>query len=393
MTDSMYPATPTGGRHRRSDGFTVGRRAWLAVAATVALGGAGFGLVPLPAAASDGVPAGDANTSAAVAMRAALGALAVAAEVNDGFDRDLFHYGVDEDADGCDTRSEVLLAEASTAPSVTGDCDISGGRWTSYYDGVSYGDKTLVEVDHLVPLAEAWRSGGYRWSAQKRQSFANDLGDARTLVVAGDAVNQDKGGKDIAHWQPPAAAARCRYLQDWVAVKTRWQLSVDEQERAALYSLATSCADTPPAAVAVAAAGDGSAFQQAALGTFVGTWHVHGETVEIRSDKTGTTTWNAGPCHVTTDPAEPLCKGTATFTVVEQGGGLAGAYDSVTYSQWRGPAVADYDDLGEGPRVGHTFTLTQIADGVLYRTHNPEIVLGNPYLCGPTASAEWLAKC
>ncbi|MEH1124158.1 HNH endonuclease family protein [Micromonospora sp. CPCC 206061] len=414
MSDTTRLAAPAGqhrvsscGRHRRFHGFLVGRRprpvlvVGLTVAVAVAVGATGFGPVPVRSVLASGavvMPTADgSNAPASGTIQEAVAALAVAAEVNEGYDRDLFHYGLDEDGNGCDTRREVLLAEATVTPIVTGDCDIAGGQWYSYYENETYEDASLVEVDHLVPLAEAWGSGAYRWAPATRQAFANDLGDPRTLAAVGTAVNQDKGAQDVAGWLPPFADAQCRYLHDWVAVKTRWRLSVDEAEKTSLQTLAARCADTPFAAVAVANTGSpaGSASQPLAFEMFVGEWDVHGNAVEIRSDKTGTSIWNAGPCHLNLDPAapEPLCMGTATFTLTEQATGLMGTYDSVVYTDPDGAVVADYDDLGEGPRVGQTFTVEQVTDGVLYRTHDPDIVLGNPYLCGPTASAEWRARC
>lgn len=394
------------GRHRRSHGFLAGRRlrpVWVggvAVAVAAAVG-AGFGPLPVRAVLASGavvMPTADgANASVSGTVREAVAALTVAAEVNQGYDRELFRYGVDEDGNGCDTRSEVLLAESTVAPTVAGDCEIGSGQWYSYYENVTYVDASVVEVDHLVPLAEAWGSGAHGWAPATRQAFANDLGDPRTLTAVGRAVNQDKGAQDIAGWLPPFADAQCRYLQDWVAVKTRWRLSVDEAEKTALQTLTAGCPDTPLAAVVVADTGstEGSASRPAAFEMFVGEWRVHGETVEIRSDKTGTSIWNAGPCHLNLDLAapEPLCTGTATFTLTEQAAGLMGTYDAVAYTDPDGAAVTDYDDLGEGPRVGQTFTIERLTDGVLYRTHDPAIVLGNPYLCGPTASAEWRARC
>ncbi|GAA4736896.1 hypothetical protein GCM10023350_21030 [Nocardioides endophyticus] len=63
--------------------------------------------------------------------------LPVASEVRTGYDRDLFTLGVDADGDGCNTRHEVMIAEAEERPSVGSGCALTGERWFSYYDGVS----------------------------------------------------------------------------------------------------------------------------------------------------------------------------------------------------------------------------------------------------------------
>ena len=84
----------------------------------------------------------------------------------------------------------------------------------------------------MVPLAEAWGSGARSWTARAAQSYANDLGDARSLVAVTDNVNQSKGDQDPAEWMP--TYDKCRYLREWVAVKIRWRLSVDSAEKTAL---------------------------------------------------------------------------------------------------------------------------------------------------------------
>jgi uncharacterized protein DUF1524 len=129
---------------------------------------------------------------------------------------------VDADRDCRDTRDEVLAAESLVR--VRG-CDIRAGRWRSYYDGVITRDASGFDIDHLVPLAEAWDSGARRWTAATRQRYANDLGDPRTLVAVTASVNRSKSDQDPAKWLPQLG--RCRYVRQWVAVKTRWGLSVD----------------------------------------------------------------------------------------------------------------------------------------------------------------------
>lgn len=167
--------------------------------------------------------------------------LPVSNTVHSGYSRDLFKLWIDADGDGCDTREEVLLDEAVTAPSKGSGCTLSGGKWYSFYDQAYWTDKSDVDIDHVVPLGEAWTSGAYNWSASRRQDYANDLGDDRTLVAVTDNVNQSKGDKDPAVWMPPSTSAYCRYVEYWVAVKTRWGLTADSNEVAALRNYAGSC--------------------------------------------------------------------------------------------------------------------------------------------------------
>ncbi len=172
----------------------------------------------------------------------AVASLPVAAESRTGYDRDLFRHWVDADGDGCDTRDEVLIAEADDPVTVGGGCALSGGRWYSYYDAVSQTSASALDVDHMVPLAEAWDSGASAWTSAEREALANDLGDPRALIAVTAGENRSKGDQDVAEWVPDHQ--QCRYLEEFVAVKIRWRLSVDSAERAAMASLASGCDGT-----------------------------------------------------------------------------------------------------------------------------------------------------
>jgi Protein of unknown function (DUF1524) len=192
------------------------------------------GLVGIPTSAH-------ADTYSAPLMTA-ISDLTVATENRTGYNRDLFPHWVDADGDGCHTRNEVLIAEADDPVTVGSGCSLSGGRWFSYYDRLSWTNPSDVDIDHMVPLAEAWDSGARTWTTSVRQAFANDLGDYRTLVGVTDNVNQAKGDQDPQTWMP--TYDKCRYLREWVAVKHRWRLSVDSGEKSALTSLAAGCSNT-----------------------------------------------------------------------------------------------------------------------------------------------------
>jgi hypothetical protein len=172
----------------------------------------------------------------------AISDLTVAAENRTGYSRDLFPHWIDADGDGCNTRNEVLIAEADDPVTVGSGCSLTGGRWFSYYDRLSWTNPSDVDIDHMVPLAEAWDSGAGTWTTSVRQSYANDLGDSRALVGVTDNVNQEKGDQDPREWMP--TYDKCRYLREWVAVKHRWRLTVDSGEKSALSSLAAGCSNT-----------------------------------------------------------------------------------------------------------------------------------------------------
>lgn len=181
--------------------------------------------------------------SAAVVKKRLVGLikdLKVAREVRRGYDRSKFRHWVDADSDGCDARREVLYAEARVKPVIGSGCNLLGGVWRSYYDGVRTGDDSSFDVDHMVPLAEAWDSGARRWNADTRKRFANDLGDRRALVAVSASSNRSKSDSDPAEWLP-RPMARCRYVREYAAVKTRWRLTVNLAEKRAMLRVARDC--------------------------------------------------------------------------------------------------------------------------------------------------------
>ena len=194
--------------------------------------------------ASDNLQVTDRPESAVAVLQRRLEALTVQPERRTGYDRDLFDHWVDADGDRCDARREVLIAEAIEVPRVGSSCALSGGRWFSVYDGATEtGTGSGFDVDHLVPLAEAWDSGAYGWDSDTRRRYANDLGYAHSLVAVSSSSNRQKGAADPAGWLPPDVSVRCWYAEAWIAVKTRWELSVDAGELQALRALVAQCED------------------------------------------------------------------------------------------------------------------------------------------------------
>ena len=158
--------------------------------------------------------------------------LVVAEDRITGYNRTLFKHWIDADKDGCDTRAEVLLEEAVTKPKVGAKCKLSGGKWLSSYDGKTITNASQLDVDHLVPLAEAWRSGAWKWTPAQRQAYANDLEDSRALIAVTLSSNRSKGDKDPSKWMP--ANGQCDYAENWVAIKTKYALTFDEIEASKL---------------------------------------------------------------------------------------------------------------------------------------------------------------
>ena len=209
----------------------------------------GRGLPPAPPAfGAEGAPVdapseGGPGTLARLAIEV-LEELAVAPEQRSGYDRDLFAHWSDLDGDGCDTRREVLIRdsriESVRDPNRT--CWVVSGLWYSYYDDEWVQGPSSLDIDHLVPLAEAWDSGAHSWSTDRREEFANDEG---ALVAVTSGSNRSKGARDPAEWMPPNDDFTCPYISAWVATKARWGLSVDRRESDFLQGLlAGGCAGT-----------------------------------------------------------------------------------------------------------------------------------------------------
>lgn len=168
------------------------------------------------------------------------------------YDRDAFGSSWhDIDDNGCNQRDDVLLRDAepgSVRTGVQGGCDhdVLAGTWTDPYtarvlvldDLKDPAQAQAVQIDHVVPLAEAWVSGAAAWDDRRREQYANDL-DA--LLAVDGPTNASKGADDPAAWRP-RKAFQCAYAARWIATKARWSLSVDPSEVAALEEMLATCA-------------------------------------------------------------------------------------------------------------------------------------------------------
>lgn len=197
-------------------------------------------LVTVAAAAIAPLPTGR------ISVMTALDRLEVRAEHSGGYARSKFGDWIDADGDGLDTRAEVLIDESKTRVTISSRT-VRTGRWVSLYDNLTWTDASDVDIDHVVALNEAWKSGAYLWSSARRIAYANDLGVSWALRAVTDNVNMSKGDRDPSSWLPPYRAAICTYLAGWVAVKLRWKLSVDAAEKSSIASSwrSAGCANRP----------------------------------------------------------------------------------------------------------------------------------------------------
>lgn len=203
------------------------------VAPRAALAALGLLAVLLPAPASAG-------STYSAPFRTAVRQLPVAPENTSPYDRARYFGGWgDSDGDCQSTRHEVLLAEGTGTALSASRCTVVSGTWRSFYDGRTYTSPQQLQVDHMVPVSEAWDSGAHRWTQARRVSFYNDLGVAYALNAISGTLNQAKADKGPEAWMPPAN--RCRYVEVWTSMKVRWGLTVDSAERSALVRWADGC--------------------------------------------------------------------------------------------------------------------------------------------------------
>ncbi|MFF4378320.1 HNH endonuclease family protein [Kitasatospora sp. NPDC001547] len=92
--------------------------------------------------------------------------------------------------------------------------------------------------------APHWMADRQGWSPKERERYGNDLRDPRALLAVSAKTNRSKSDKDPADWMPPVGDFACTYVSDWVVVKTRWGLSIDQREADALHRIAAGCEDT-----------------------------------------------------------------------------------------------------------------------------------------------------
>lgn len=168
-----------------------------------------------------------------------LAGLTVATEGSmSGYSRAEFPHWISQSG-ACDTRETVLKRDGTSV--VTGtDCHPTSGRWFSPYDGVTLTAASGVDIDHVVPLAEAWRSGAASWTTSRRQAFANDLQHPQLIAVSASS-NRSKGDQDPSTWQPTVTSYRCTYARMWIGSKDAWGLTLQSSEKSALSAALDAC--------------------------------------------------------------------------------------------------------------------------------------------------------
>lgn len=157
---------------------------------------------------------------------------------------------IDTDGNGCNQRDDVLLRDGLPGTVLVqpqGACphDVIAGEWLGPYTGKSLifddlkdlSQAQALQIDHVVPLAEAWDSGANAWTEEERRLFANDLGE---LLASDGPTNASKSDHDPAAWRP-TKEFQCEYASRWIGIKADWDLAVDDSERTALVDMLGYC--------------------------------------------------------------------------------------------------------------------------------------------------------
>jgi len=167
------------------------------------------------------------------------------------YSRDAFgSRWADIDRNGCNQRDDALLRDAlpnTVRVQRQRSCphDVLAGTWTDPYTGrrMTFTDlknrrqAQAIQIDHIVPLSEAWISGAHAWTVERRRTYANDLDN---LLAVDGPTNQRKGSDDPAAWRP-RKAFQCEYATRWIRVKHRWHLGIDGSESTALREMLGFC--------------------------------------------------------------------------------------------------------------------------------------------------------
>jgi Protein of unknown function (DUF1524) len=198
---------------------------------------------------TSGQPSGAAQNSAknsdASSDETALDALKVSEPGSmSGYSREKFphwskasEFGWDPPQSSCDAREAALIRDGE-AVEVGSNCKVESGTWLDPYTNQTFTEPSDIDTDHVVPLANAWRSGASKWNKGARERYAND---PKVLLSVEDNANQSKGDKGPEAWKPPNDAEWCDYAVRWIGIKDKYDLSVNEQEKAALVEMLDAC--------------------------------------------------------------------------------------------------------------------------------------------------------
>ena len=163
------------------------------------------------------------------------------------YDRGDWPHWIDEDRDCQNTRHEVLIAESRTSVAYKSDrrCQVLAGQWWGAFTATTVTEASKLDVDHLVPLGNAHRSGGWAWVVERKRQYANSLDDPEHLIAVTARANRSKGARSPDQWKPPNESYWCKYATHWTRVKHTWGLTATPPEAAALQGMLATCPSPP----------------------------------------------------------------------------------------------------------------------------------------------------
>jgi hypothetical protein len=150
--------------------------------------------------------------------------------------RRLDHFGRwvnDPTDDSCfNTRGMVLERDSQTNVSVSPNnhCKIEGGLWHDPYTNKKIRIANDIQIDHVVPLKNAYMSGAFKWDNRTRCLYANYLGNDYHLLSVDGHENMSKGDRSPVDYMPPQKEYRCEYLKTWLKIKLIWGLNMSDYE-------------------------------------------------------------------------------------------------------------------------------------------------------------------
>ena len=160
-----------------------------------------------------------------------------------GYDRSSFSHWRDPDRNGCDARNDILRRDLTNLviKSDSNGCKVLGGVLADPYSGKNIDfvfGASLIDIDHVVALSNAWQTGAFQFTSEIRLQFAND---PLNLLAVSASLNRQKGDGDAATWLPPTKSYRCQYVARQIAVKKKYGLWLTKPEKVAMSTLLAKC--------------------------------------------------------------------------------------------------------------------------------------------------------
>ena len=163
-----------------------------------------------------------------------------------GYDRASWGDWADPDGNGCDTRNDILNRDLKsiTYKYSNEKCTVLSGTLLDPYSGATMnfvrgvGTSSLIQIDHVVAVSDAWQKGAFKWSSATKLAFYND---PLNLLAVNGRLNSQKGDGDAATWLPPLKSYRCAYVARQIAVKVKYSIWITKAEKTAMQSILAKC--------------------------------------------------------------------------------------------------------------------------------------------------------